>query len=483
MTDALVDREREQRELRDLADRDGPQFALLYGRRRVGKTHLLQHVWDDERLVYYLAGDVTSEQNRRDLLRLLDEWSERSIRVEDHPNWRTTFRTLFEEANEDSLVVVLDECQYMLGDSDDQRREVTSQLNAVWDRHVEATDLDLTLVLCGSEIGVMEGIGAEGPLYGRITWRHRLEPFDYLDAARMVPHLSTREQAYVYGIFGGMPEYLDAIGERDVEDAVVETCLSTRGEVHVQLERLLRQEQGLRDPRKYRAVLQAVASGCTKTNEIKQRAFGEGTDHRVRRMLETLTDLGLVRRTRNFRAGPTSPWTNRVADHAVQFWYRFVQPHRSRLESGDLERIWETRIEPDLDTYMGEVFERIVEEAFVRRHARWNLPAASEWARWEGQDRNRRSIEIDIVAELDDGNLLTGEVEWSSGPVPIDLHFDHRDKLQRLADSGRKWAHEALDEDRSHGHLYVSAAGFDDAFQEKASHNERLYLIDLGQMY
>ena len=228
----------------------------------------------------------------------------------------------------------------------------------------------------------MEGLGAGGPLYGRISWRQRLQPFDYFDAAAMVPERPLREKAYLYGIFGGIPEYLDALRESEaLDEAVCRTILSPRGEVHFQLERLLEQEEGLRNPRKYRAVLAAVASGATSTNEIKQRAFAGGTAHRVRRVLETLEDLGLVRRERNFDAGRKQAWRNYVADQAVQFWYRFVHPNRSRLEAGEVGPVWEHGVEPHLDRYMGKVFEEMVSDAYHRHHKRWGLGAVARWGR------------------------------------------------------------------------------------------------------
>ena len=484
-SEKIVDRIQEIAELRSLAGVDGPQLGLLYGRRRVGKTYLLQHAWSgDDRLLYFLAGNVTSEQNRQDLLRELADWSERPLVVEDYPNWRTTFDVLFDHARQAPLIVVLDEFQYLLGGSEDRRREVTSQLNAIWDRKVKRENLNLTVILCGSEIGTMEGIGAGGPLYGRISWRHQLKPLDYFDAGQMVSAREYREQAYFYGIFGGIPEYLDAVRpEESLEEAVIRTFLSPRGEVHFQLEQLLEQEQGLRDPRKYRAVLAAVATGCTSTNEIKQRAFAGGTNHRVRRILETLEALSLIYRERNFGAGTKAAWRNRIADQAVQFWYRFVHPNRSQLHAGRPADVWSSRIKPQLDTYMGKIFEVIVAAAYHRHHHHWGLPAADRWARWEGTDKNRRSIELDIIARLQDKKILTGEVKWSSSPVDIDLHYGHRNKLEALAGSGHRWAHESLDESTSHGHIYLSASGFSDTFNQHAANDPAIRLIDLEELY
>ena len=76
----FIDREQESQELRDLAAR-APALALVYGRRRVGKTFLLDHVWEGRRRFYFLAADTTSEMNRADLIRELSVWSDRDLVV------------------------------------------------------------------------------------------------------------------------------------------------------------------------------------------------------------------------------------------------------------------------------------------------------------------------------------------------------------------------------------------------------------------
>lgn len=302
---------------------------------------------------------------------------------------------------------------------------VVSQLNAVWDRKVAASNV--TVVLAGSEVATMSALAeADSPLYGRLSWRHRLEPFGYRHTAEMVPHLSRRAQLYVYGIFGGMPRYPAAIRpDASLADAVKRTVLSRRGEVHLQLETVLKQERGIRDHAAYRAVLAAVTSGATGTNELSQKS-GLNDSVQTRRALETLENLGLMRREQYFEASRRAGYLNRIDDHAVDFWYRFVEPNRSQLELDKVDEVWEQRIEPYLDQYMGRymgrVLERVAAEAFAERHNAWGLPSPTVWRRWEGQDRNRRQIELDIVSRLDDGSILTGEVKWSSAPIGAGVH-------------------------------------------------------------
>src|SRR5699024_10935993 len=148
-------------------------------------------------------------------------------------------------------------------------------------------------------------------------------------------------------------------------------------------------------------------------------------------------------------------YRHRISDHALRFWYRFVFPHRSSLEIGDARRVWEHHVEPHLDAYMGKVFESICAEAYRHLHETWGLAGAQEWARWEGKDRNRRSIELDLVARLDDGRLLTGEIKWSSRPIDLGVHRHLLRILEDLGRSGQGWAKDALAPERSAGHLYI----------------------------
>lgn len=473
----LVDREAELSELHRLAESREPTLALLYGRRRVGKTYLLDHAWRGRRHFYFLAADTTAELNRRELLGELRGLAG-DLEPTDYPSWRNVFRLFADLAQDEPLVVVLDEFQYLLAKDDD----IVSQLVAVWDRELRGRPL--LLILCGSEVATMERLEAgDSPLYGRWTWAARLRPFDYYDAAAMVPGRGPREAATVYGILGGTPRFLATVKPGDsLGDRVVQSVLSPRGEVHLQLDHIIEQEKGIREAAEYRAVLAAIARGKTKVDEIVEAA-GLGDRANAVRRIALLERLELIERERNFDAAEKAAYQHRIADQAVRFWYRFVQPNRSRLETGGARQVWTRRVEPQLSDYMGKVFERIGREAFTRHHEAWGFPGPLHWARWEGQDRNRRPIEIDLVARLDDGRLLTGEIKWSSQPVDADVHHDLIRDLEDLGRSGQGWAKDALAPERSAGHLYVSAAGFTEAFRARAGREASIRLLGLEDLY
>jgi len=452
--DLFIDRDAELAELRALADRRAPAIALLYGRRRVGKTYLLEHAWPDRRVFYFVAADATPEINRKELIAELSGWSGQELNPAEYPTWRTVFRLLADFARKEQLIAVLDEFQYLMGGDDD----IVSQLVAVFDR--ELCGRPLLLALSGSSVAMMESlVGGGQPLFGRSAWSAKIGPFDYRDAARMAPGRSNREVALLYGIFGGTPRYLAAIAPGEpLAEAVMRSMLSPRGEIYLQLEHVIEQEQGIRRPADYNSILRSIAAGDHEVTKIANRT---GIDvMAVRAALRTLADLEYVWKERNFDAPAKAAYQYRLADNALAFWFRFVHANRSRLQTGAIRVVWQRQVEPQLNTYMGKVFERMCREAFQRYHADWGLAGATTWARWEGQDRNRRSIEIDAVARLDDGRILVGEIKWSSKPVGPAVHTDLVRDLQDLAASGHGWAREALLPAQSAGYFFVSAAGF-----------------------
>jgi AAA+ ATPase superfamily predicted ATPase len=475
MSDLVVDRDRERRALRDLLTIDGPTLALVYGRRRVGKTYLLTHCWPASRTFYFVAAESTGAVNRRELLAAISRRFRLELDPADFPTWRTVFRLLFELASPRPLVVVLDEFQYLMGTG----QGVPSHLSAVYDVHKDRRPF--AVVLSGSAVRTMESLQAgDSPLYGRLARTLRIEPFDYLDAAALMPFERAKECATAYGIYGGTPRYLRSLrAGRSLAENVATDVLAPGGQVRTQVETVIDQERGLRDTEEYKAILRAVGRGRTQLNDIAMYVgLPNGTP--LRKKLDRLVALGYVAASRNFDARKKAPFRYSLADPALRFHATLVERYRPELEKNDARDVWNSYIVHELDSYMGLVFERIVEQAYHRLRARLKLPMIAEWSRWEGTDRDGASREIDIVARFTDGRMLTGAIKW--GDLGLAVHQKHLRDLQALAESGHGWAREAL-QTRS-PFLYASAGRMPADFRRRAEQDgHRVLAWTLEDLY
>lgn len=482
-TTPMINRAQERATLEALFQKGTHQLALLYGRRRVGKTYLLNRVWPGKQVFYFTAAETTEAQNRDALVRDLADWTGEPLRAEDYPSWRAVFRLLLDLKAPEPIVVVLDEFQH-LGAEVADLGSIASELNAVWEQRRPSRSF--VLVLSGSAIKALEALNAGGaPLYGRFNAIVDIKPFDYGHSNEMAPFRALRDRVRCYSAFGGTPLYLSMIDRREsIEQNIARLLLAPRGAVRGLIETALVQERGLRDVAKYQAILRAIGTGSTELSTIRTRAGLTGdADTAVRRMVERLIDLGYVRADRNIGAHGTAAFRFRIDDPAFAFYYEYVPRYETALIRNDPLMIWTRYIAPTFDGYVGHVFERIAEQAYRRLQSRTTLPMIDQWGRWEGVDRDRSSLEVDIVAPLVDGRVLTGGVKWNSvTPIAAKWHYQHMNQLRRLAASGVKWANEALKP--TSPLLWVAAGGFSAEFRRAiGSEREEVRLWDLAALY
>src|SRR5262249_17243872 len=268
-----------------------PQLLVLYGRRRVGKTELINRFREGKRLVYYQALQTTrAEQLRqvRDQIYLHQPDLLPSPDIE-LPSWEAVFRLFLRAAKTRRLGLVLDEFPYLC-DSD---ASLPSLIQRLWDQ--EAPGSHFFLLLCGSHLSVMESqvLGHKAPLFGRRTGQLQLEPLNFRTAAAFFPAYGWEDQAVVYGLLGGMPAYLGRFDPRQsIRANVLAHVLSPLGTLYQEPDFIMRQE--LRDPSVYSALLRTIASGQTRLNQIVQPVGLKPTSAAY--YLENLMALGLIHR-------------------------------------------------------------------------------------------------------------------------------------------------------------------------------------------
>ena len=340
----MIDRQDELERLRRAAT-EAPQLVVMRGRRRVGKSYLLDRSYADHRLVYFQA-DEGEARGHLDLLAAeLGRLVNAPIAFGD---WNEALGTLGEQAKLQPLVVVLDEFQWML------LAEPT--LDSIVMRHFdrwERARVPITLVVSGSALTMIEQLlEGDRAMFGRSGYRPFLQPFDYRDAALFVPNTSSAAQKLLrYGVLGGTAQYQVWAGHAPIREILKRRILAKDEPLFEEPLQLIRGESAIREPGNYYEVLRVIARGATQFNEILQRSKISSGQLLTNR-LDRLAKLRYIEQRQPLGGNGSASWS--VSDPFFRFWFRYVYPNRSRLQRGRVDEVCEA-ILADIDNHMGGV--------------------------------------------------------------------------------------------------------------------------------
>lgn len=383
------------------------EFFVLYGRRRVGKTELLARFCEGKRAVFFVSDQGSEISLRTALSSTINSVLFGPGQLDAvYSNWESLFQALGKAAQVARLLVVLDEFPYLIT----AHPPLASILQKVWDQTLKNSQI--MLILCGSYIGMMEDtvLGYQAPLYGRRTAQYLLEPLLFQDARLFFPTFSLEDQVRTFAVHGGTPAYLNTIDpNKSLEENIQDNILSRGSYLYDEVRFILQQE--LREPRNYFAILQAIAAGKTRLNEIKQATGLDGATS----YLYSLQQLHLVERVvpvTEKQPQKSRRGIYRLKDHYLRFWFRYVHPNRSQLERGGAHLILENNVMPEIDHYTSLAFEEICQQFFWQVGLAGNLPFLPvNIGRW--WDANE---EIDLVI-LGKEEAILVECKWSNQAV------------------------------------------------------------------
>ncbi|PWG61868.1 ATP-binding protein [Bifidobacterium callitrichidarum] len=412
----FVGREHELETLRDLYARDRFDMVVVYGRRRVGKTSLIDEFTRDRKTLYFTALQQSSLLNLRGFSDAAYRFFGMPEGMPAFSSWQAAFSFVAEQARRnprEPWVLVFDEFPYAAM----SEPSLPSVLQIAIDHGFK--DTCATMILSGSNEGFMESrvLGSKSPLYGRRTAQIHLQPFDYLDAARFLPAASPEDLVRYYATFGGTPYYLALLdSSATYEDNVRALMYDKLGLLYEEPMMLLRQE--LREPGQYYSVLQAIASGSATPKSIAEHAGVE--TNAVGGYLRTLEGLNLVRKQVPFGDDPAKSRKGMylVDDPFFAYWFRFVGRNTDAIErSTETGRAVADRVtaSPAFATYLGQRFESVCLQWLTRANGRGLLPfLATRFGKWWGTDpRAREQTDIDVIAaDPETRSILLGECKW-----------------------------------------------------------------------
>lgn len=453
-------RARELASLRSIFSAKGGALIVLSGRRRVGKSRLLEESLREMPSVLFQATRVTSAINLGDFKTAITRAMGSDPLLESIGNWEGVFVYLAKIAKDrhPGLVVCLDEFPYIT----DNDPALPSILQRFWDSR-EAERGAMKIVLCGSEIAQMdELLGARNPLYGRATSRMRLEPLPLREVAEFLPRYEADDIIIAYGIFGGIPYHLTCCDpDISLGENVIASIFTETGPLLEEPRNFL--QGSVREPAVYNSILTAIAEGCDDMNGIAVRIGKESKE--LSPYIDRLTAIGLTEKTKSIEADDKA--RNRkflIVDPLTRFWHRFVRGNLQVVRRGQGRKIFEALAGGPLSQYMGEVFEAVTRE-HCARHSEEFLGAPTQDV---GKIWGYGDFDIDVAGTLIDRRRFFGECKWTRHKVGLSELSLLRSVIPRTQ-YGKGIADPEI--------ILASKSGFDDELLAIGQDDPRLFFV------
>lgn len=473
----FIGRKQELQFLEDKYNSKNGQLVVLYGRRRVGKTETLREFCRNKPHVFYSCREISDKLQLRSFSeKLLNEKIPAASYIKEFADWEAALRCITDLPYVDSKkLLIIDEFPYMCKNNE----SIPSILQNLWDEVFK--DENVMIVLCGSAMSFIEKelLAEKNPLYGRATGIYKMESMGFYDAAKFFPNYSDRDKIIAYAVLGGIPHYLAQFNpDLSLDDNIKKNILTKGCALYSEVEFLLRQE--LRETPLYNSIIEAVALGNTKLNDISTKSLVEDTS-KTSVYLKNLIELEIIEREFSVDDGTkeranTNRGLYRLTDNFFRFWYAFVFTNYSELEGGDVDGVFEYAIKPSLHEFASFAFEDVCRE-YVREMQKANkLPFRyKRMGRWWGKTTVRRKdgieskeTEIDLLAvSAKSDKYLVGECKFKGRPFSYGEYLDTAAKLANLKEKAEFY------------YYLFSESGFDDNVVSEATDNDSIKLIGI----
>ncbi len=459
-------RETELKKMNQRYESDGFECVIVYGRRRVGKTSLIRRFCESKPMIYFSALlEETAKENLKTLSRAIGEYKTGDAQsAPEYQSFDDAFAEITRLAAKEKLIFVIDEYPYLAKAAPTISSHLQHLIDHAW------SETNLYLILCGSSMSFMENqvLGYQSPLYGRRTAQFKIEPLTYRETAVFNPDLTPEENAYVYGVTGGIPHYINKLDVRgDLNRALLDNLFDPSAYLFEEPSNLLKQE--LREPAIYNAIITAIAEGHTRMSEIASKVGMESSA--CSKYISVLLNLGILRKVTPVTEKPGRKTVYKISDPFFRFWYRFVPQNITAIASGRMDRIFDKAVTLRLSDYMGLIFEQMCREYLLFYDNALDVQIADigEW--WGTDEKEKKQIQIDIVGTTPKKNeFLIGSCKFRNEKVGYDELELMRHYAKVFARNGK------------FRYVIFSKTGFADSFLEAEKKGE-VRLITLSDMY
>ena len=421
----FVGRTKELSELTDeLSDWDHRTAVLIYGKRRVGKSTLIQKAADSFSgiVINHICVSSTFEGNLELIYKSVSDALELPfIRFESLFAMMDYLRKL-----DKRILLIIDEYPYLKQTK--KNREVDSYFQILIDKLPE----NVKLILCGSYISIMKELLEEGnPLFGRFSLIQHIRDFDYYDAAKFYPNLSIRDKVSFYAVFGGCPYVLNALDYRkSLQENIQKLLLTETGVIRSHIENIMLKEvQKNYDIR----ILEILGNGKKRYSEIRNNLNANDTGL-LDKQLKILLNMETIQKTEPInRRNDIKKQFYEITDNLMRFYFSFIFGSAGRIARIGAEQFYRVSVEQKLFQFISRRFEGIALQFFHRMVLAGTYADIEDYGTyWYDDPVSKTNGEFDCVLKRSGEKYDFYECKFYESPMTFDECVREKKQLEQI---------------------------------------------------
>ena len=457
----FINRVKELEFLESEFKRETSSFVVIYGRRRTGKTTLINRFLKEKRSLYFFA-DTQNEkgQIRRFQEQLADVFDDKILKEVTIESWDLIFDYLCEKLDDEKkFVIAIDEFQSLVSSN----HNFSSIFQRIFDTKLK--NKNIMIILCGSLISMMysETLAYSSPLYGRRTAQIKLQEIEFSYYHEFYKGLTKIELIEYFSVTGGIPKYIELFSQsKNLSKSIKTEILNKNKFLYYEPRFLLREE--VNNVSTYFSILSVIATGNHKMNKITGRLGVQASS--ITPFLKKLIDLDIIEKqvpVTEVNPSKSKKGLYFIKDNFLRFWFYFVFPYQSYLEIEEFDYV-EEKLNQEFKHLVSKVFETLS----IRNMFKLKFPFVIEkCGRW--WDKNN---EIDIVG-IGSDNIIFGECKWSKKHIGMSVLIDLQTKSKSVI-----WG----TKNRNEYFVLFSKSGFSSDLVQFKSKNDNVFLIDAEKL-
>jgi len=441
------------------------EFFVMIGRRRIGKTTLLREFCKNKNAIFFTAKEESKKSSINNFSKTLNEYLGQPNSSSSFESFETLFEEIYIRFKDKKMIIVIDEFPYVANAD----KSLMSTLQHLIDNKFKKTKM--FFIFCGSSISFMEKkvLSYKAPLYGRRTGQIRLKANSFKDSMQYIPKFNNEQKVIAYSIMGGTPKYLELLDDKkSIKQNIITNFIDTFGSLFEEPINLLKQE--LREPTLYNSIIEAIAIGYTKLNDISIK-IGEEKD-KTAKYISQLIELQIINKEIPVTEEKGSKKTiYYLTDDMFKFWYKFVYKNLASIGVISNDILYSEAIEPYLSDYVAKTFEDVCKEHLQTKNINLQLPfpflKIGRW--WGNNPKTKSEEEVDFLA-FNKNKAYFVECKWRNQKTGI----------SELNDLKRK--SELFNQFTDKHYVLYSKSGFNKELTELAKKDNKIMLYDLDDV-